>query len=265
MGMEQLLEDTTESYYWIGYLMADGCISYPDLRLSFSQSNRYRTQVIKFVRYVNRGTPHYRKNALAISIRDKDNMPKIVKKFGFTKRKTYNPCNIQWLDSIDESFFLSFLVGYIDGDGCVSRCNINNKNSQDFTISIIGHNSWADNFELINKRLCKIVGLKPNMVHINHQKLAVLNFGKRKIIRFLQGKIKELQLPASYKWDKIGTLKRNRLEIGRHRVREVKRLLDEGWTKVEIAEKLRMSKAGITHIIQRNNIDAYKGRGIRHE
>ena len=56
LGIERLLEETPETYYWIGFLMADGCISFNQSRNDYHLS-------------------------LAISQKDKEHLPPVFHLF----------------------------------------------------------------------------------------------------------------------------------------------------------------------------------------
>ena len=89
MGLERLLEETPEAYYWMGFLMADGFFRYyPETSqygLMFSITDKY--SILKFSKFINKKYFTYNKDICkngkiyTISINDKIATFKIMKKF----------------------------------------------------------------------------------------------------------------------------------------------------------------------------------------
>ena len=142
-----LLKNTPISYYWIGFLMADG--SFTNNRVSLGMSLIDMKQLLKykdFIKSINKihAMPH---NYYQVRSTDITNVQKIKNKFGITNRKTYEPCPINQI--LDKELLFSLIVGIIDGDGSISK----KKNCNSYTLSITLHPSWLDNLNFIKNFL----------------------------------------------------------------------------------------------------------------
>src|SRR5271157_3202496 len=142
MGVEKLLEEIPEAYYWVGLLMADGCI-WENIRILLGLQIRDEEHIKKFCNFISSNITH-RKIATngkfhdycCTSRYDKINIPIIASKFNLKSRKTYNPPNELYIK--DDNLFLAFLIGYIDGDGSICY----NKKANTNELSVECHGSW---------------------------------------------------------------------------------------------------------------------------
>lgn len=113
---------TNESCYWAGFVAADGSIS-RDGYLRIGLSGKDRIQLENFVRAVNFDGPivfyynnsnhpcvRMRLDAARVLIMDLEEVFNVA----YNKSQYLPPPNL-----IDESHILAYMVGYIDGDGCI--------------------------------------------------------------------------------------------------------------------------------------------------
>jgi hypothetical protein len=143
MGIEKLLEDTSEVYYWIGFLMADGCI-HNNARIVIELSIKDELHLKKFCKLIG-SNMNYRwiktnnkfHKYCGTSIYNKKKMPLLCRKFNFVGDKTHHPPNKLYIKNDD--LFLSFLIGFIDGDGCIAK---RKDRKNDCTLEISCHGSW---------------------------------------------------------------------------------------------------------------------------
>jgi hypothetical protein len=145
-----LLEETPTTYYWIGFLMADG--SFSDRRLHLGVARKDLNHLKKFLNFVNSSNKisktrnkhaqnkiHYRVKITCVQV-----IKALIDKFKISSRKTYEPCSISHIQNSELLF--SLIVGFLDGDGCVAKTNGNSHR-----ISFIGHPSWLENFCFMKK------------------------------------------------------------------------------------------------------------------
>jgi intein/homing endonuclease len=243
----RLLDNTPQAYYWIGFLIADGHFSAKRLHLVLAQKDRHHVE--RFSRFVeSRVEPFSYKKSIGIRFMDSNVIPKLRKKFGICNNKTHNPCKI---DISDRDLFLAFLIGFIDGDGCICK----NKNREDSHIKIKCHSSWLANFESFRKQLSKILQVEVSEPKINKQGYANWNITNTAILRTLKLKTQELDLPVlQRKWNRINESYISRQEKGKERIEQVRILLADGVSKKEIARQLGVAKCSISQIIKRNNL-----------
>lgn len=188
-----LLEDTPETFYWMGFLLADGCFS--DNRLKFSLKKEDSDQVHKLGEYI-KYTGSYGVSDIKESIccKDIDIIIKIKEKFGITDNKTINPPKT--LNIFPENLYVSLIAGFIDGDGNIQ----NPTNRKDFFLRIKNHSSWLhilqefNNYIYPEKDCCKI----------NSSGYAELIITNTVPLQKLKEKVVSLNLPIlNRKWDKI--------------------------------------------------------------
>lgn len=141
-----LLNDSLETYYWIGFILADGCILNNGqlvVQLSIKDKEhleklaRYLKTEIRKVKqkteYLNHPEWNRPDHAYRIAVSDPKITSLIKSRFDIKQKKTYNPPDLNRLTLTHEQK-LAILVGFIDGDG-----SINCKN-----IKIENHRSWYE-------------------------------------------------------------------------------------------------------------------------
>lgn len=231
--INKLLDDNCESYYWIGFLLADGTFS--NNRLSFTLSNKDKEQVIRLGQYIKCNNIIYSTNWTRLSIMNKNVISKICEKFNILPNKTYNPSNYKIPHG---TLGLSLIAGFIDGDGCI-RYQTKRK---DAILTIKCHGSWLSflnqiSLILVNKQVAKIDSLG----------YAVLNISDNTILSNLYNKLKLLKLPLlSRKWDIINLNFISRKALSLERKSKAYLLKTLGYTNSQIANELNVSKGCIT-------------------
>jgi len=141
-----LLKEDPISYYWIGFLMADG--SFTENRVSLGMSNKDINHLVKYKKFIKSNNKIHKMPQDYYQIRSTDasNVRKLKNKFKITNRKTYEPCD---LNIQNEELLFSLITGIIDGDGNISK----NKNCEAYTLSISLHPSWLQNLNYIKNFL----------------------------------------------------------------------------------------------------------------
>lgn len=123
--------------------MADGCFTARRLHLGVAKKDLKHLK--KFMNFVNSKntitktvgctkTIHYRLTITCVKV-----ITELRKKFNISNRKTYEPCDIKSIKNPELLF--SLIVGFLDGDGCVSK-----RPTNCYSISFVGHMNWLDNF-----------------------------------------------------------------------------------------------------------------------
>lgn len=258
-NLSVLLEDSYESYYWIGFLMADGYINHNTNRLKLSLSQKDSEHVYKFAKFIDcKNVREYEleikeggfgsgiKRVCEITAQDNLLIPKIIKKYDFKPRKTYNPPNLDFL-KIDFDLFCSFLIGFIDGDGSVQSVRKNNE----YRIFIRCHKSWMNNLQQLSNKLTSYLNLKDNIGTLYREnKYASIVISNSKSIKFLKNKKKELNLPVlDRKWSKIDgnrVFKQEQYEIN---IEIIKKMLNGNYTTKEISLKVNLTSSRTNKII----------------
>ena len=123
-----LLNEELETYYWIGFLLADGHIS-ENNRIQICLSIKDYDFLLKLKEYLNIDNIHTTKTSCSISAMDIVVIP-----------------NIKIYKNIAKDKLLSLIIGFIDGDGCIKKQYKRN----DWVITIKNHSSWIDFLKLIS-------------------------------------------------------------------------------------------------------------------
>lgn len=196
-----LLEETYVSYYWIGFLLADGHFS-KKYRLKLSLSIKDNDHIKKFAEYIN-ASIIYEASHLgypAVTIMDSFNIKNIMKKFDINSNKTYNPPDLNIFKNISDDLMFCLICGFIDGDGCIRK----QYNRDDVVISIKIHNSWDKILKYFFIFLQKYfnIEMKSKLHYIDN--CVYLLLSNNKLIKEMKKKIILFSLPVmDRKWAKI--------------------------------------------------------------
>jgi len=227
-NLSKLNIDTYESYYWLGLLMADGYFS--KTRLGLTLHNNDIEHLIKFNKYIestNKIQKRKTDNCCTTQAMSKIDVENIRNKFKIIGQKTYNPIDLSYFDNKNPEYFLSFICGFIDGDGCIQiKYGKKDTAKGSLRLTIIGNQSWKNNFIKMFKFLHVYFNepITSKLPKIRHQKgtqpidrfdtsirseqkiyhFATFDLGRRSILESLKQEIIRLNLPfLTRKWDKI--------------------------------------------------------------
>lgn len=221
--LEVLLSENLESFYWMGFLAADGWTTH-NVTLGVGISVKDETHLLKYKNYIKytkdlaRSTSSPTKlvevysNQVKLVARDKDIVPKIIEKFDFKYNKTFNPpSKLKYIDFTQDQL-ISFFIGFIDGDGTINTeyCKLvsgeRGKGSPRISIECIY--AWKEFLDFLietieSKFNCKLPrGYK--RVRKNKSDLVVTRINTINIINKLKDFALENNLPVlERKWDKV--------------------------------------------------------------
>ena len=247
--LEKLLEETAESYYWIGYLLADGHFS-ENYRVKFTQNNEDKISVEKFKKYIETETPIVYENSdgidkASISVMNIDVIKKLMEKFDIKSNKTYNPPNKSIFEKMDIDMLSYLFIGFVDGDG-----NIGNLHKRkDFHLRIKTHWSWFDILDIFSKR---IFGLE-NHTKINNQGYADFYIGDTPLLKQFKKKyVNNLNFdPLNRKWNVIDLNYISRNEKSKIDFESVCSLYECGYNANQICKELNLKEGKVYKIIRK--------------
>ena len=190
--LSSLLDDTVEAYYWIGFILADGC--FHNLRLTIALSIKDKEHLLKFAKFIKYTGSFYEDDTkISVSVKDVECIQKIMNKFNIVQNKTYNP---PMLNINDDVLFRSLIAGFIDGDGNISK---QSGGRSDYFLRIKCHSSWENNLRKMNLFISK-----KDTTIINSQGYAIFNISNTEELKNFKRSIESLDLPLMYrKWDII--------------------------------------------------------------
>lgn len=151
-SLSNLISGTLESFYWLGFIAADGYI-YKNGHLMVSQSEKDKETIYKLSKYLETSVyifvakSSYKENpgkTYRVNISDKIIGNKIREMFNVsdTLSKTYTGISLDFIKTKDQAY--SFFCGFIDGDGSLTK-------SKSYKIEC--HSSWYKTFECLLKKL----------------------------------------------------------------------------------------------------------------
>lgn len=247
----KLLLETPEAYYWAGFIAADGHIS-NNKRVVITLSIKDSEHLKKFANFIE--TKSWTESVsngfrnCSVTIQDPEIVEQFAYKFDFVSNKTLNPPNLFWL-SCDR--FISFICGFIDGDGCIKK----QWGRDDSLIVIKGHSSWKENYKFFENQIyleSKIEKFNPELtVKINNSGYVRFHLSDRRVLNFLKNKTVELNLPIlNRKWEKINiNLPKSRYETSGPIKSNIFRLRKNGLRLIDIAKELQISIGYISMVL----------------
>lgn len=157
--LSPLLNDSLEAFYWMGFLLADGCFLKGALLVKLAEKDEKHLELLaSFL-----GMDHIRHsttkpkgkfkacNCVDIRGEHKAVVDALRIKFDIKPRKTYFPPDTSKWDFTDDQY-LALIIGFIDGDGAI--CIKQNC----FTTSISNHLSWTSFHTWIITKLISVFG-----------------------------------------------------------------------------------------------------------
>jgi hypothetical protein len=192
---DRLIDGSNESYYWLGFIMADGSFNSSNqirINLSVKDLEHLRT-FCKYIGYdVNLKKPSVKVNYKSIKVW-------LEETFKISYRKTYEPCDLSKMKN--DSLF-SFIIGFIDGDGHISKRGC---------LCIKCHSTWLNNLIYMINELSYGVY---NKGIINSEGLSYISLTSKEILFDIKLKIIKLGLPVlNRKWDRVTQSKRKEYRI----------------------------------------------------
>ena len=206
-----LLDKSNQSFYWLGFLMADGCVSKQYGRIILNTVENDKEHLEKFaiylgtkmnvVRYkgktLNNPQPY---SAYSVAIQYPSVVDSLINMMDFRPQKTYNPPSPKILSAVlnTKKKFLSFLVGFIDGDGCIFQ------QSGRYRMRIVNHKSWYEIHRFFFKMLKKHNLYNGNAdAHILGNKYSSMQISNPETLKKIYGIVSEKIPLMKRKWDKV--------------------------------------------------------------
>ncbi len=233
----KLLDKSNEAYYWLGFIMADG---------HFNKNNQIQ------INLSIKDLEHLKKFATFVEYKGKLIKPSISIGFGkirdelnnlfkISNDKTHSPCI---LDNLSGDSFFSFIIGFIDGDGCI--------NTKGY-LTIKCHKNWLDN---LNKMISELSNNNFNQGRINSEGLAIIQLTKLKLMKEIKIKIIELELPIlNRKWDRVDLNKEIKIDKSKRMKDECYKLFEANILPKDIIKTTNLNRGFVyrTHQDYINN------------
>jgi len=226
-NIKNLVNKSCESFYWLGFIMADGHFSKgKQIQINLAKKDLNHLQKFaNFVEYNNVLT----KPSLYVGYGTIETT--LNEMLSISNNKTYKPCNLKQLSGKD---FFSFIIGFIDGDGSISKRG---------HLAIKCHKSWQNNIDYMLKFLSEKFYYS---CKINSEGLCLGCISNFETMRRVKLKCNELNLPIlNRKWDRIQEKKMSKEEKKELNKQKVFKGLSEGLKNCEIIQKYNISLSTI--------------------
>lgn len=239
-----LLNESLNSYYWIGFILADAHI-HDNKRLVIKLSKKDEHHLHKLRKYLGVKKLDNNKNQSCLSIMETRTFQRLSEKFDIKSNKTEIPPKISVFKKLPRKKLLSLFCGFIDGDGCIR----NQSNGRpDFNLAIKCHSSWLEILKMFSERF-----LQDCTVKLNSSGYAALICSNTKVMKKLKEEVLVLNLPLlERKWRKIDLNYKGRVELAEERLIIARKLRKNKKSFKFISKKLKMSISGVCLLLQRN-------------
>lgn len=267
-NLEVLLEESPESYYWTGFILADGSVSKEGL-ISISLSKKDEDFLNNFSNFVNARKCYDLKDyqnifsagAVRISVYNNQIVTKFIEKFDIDQNKTYRPPNLSWIN--DKNLFISLFAGYCDGDGSMQYSESKITKTGASAIRFHVHASWFPFFIWMNDCFLRYYNKKagkPKIGKDGYLRWDIIDFS---LIKQIKKDLKELKLPImDRKWSLVKDDYLTKNEIRDLDLLKIIPNIDKKYE--EISEITGIGHSRVTRLIkyynETNNIDKKSDR-----
>lgn len=254
-----------EYYYWVGFFAADGTFRKQGkrllLKLTVAKQDESHLELMKKYFGANNcwGVSYYKKYSQLI-YHYNDGVECIRQTFDLKERKTYNPPDLKIFDQMSEEQFLSFFIGYTDGDGCIQFTGGKNSGRKDVQIGFHVHRTWNDVMNKMRIRLEEITGVKISPSKIGKDGYARFNIGNTIVIRYLKNIVLQHRHPyLTRTWNKIDENRLSKYEWQRFYTPKVIELRTRGYTFEKIGTELGIKTTSAFNYFNGKNGGSHKG------
>lgn len=238
-NMSILINNKLESFYWIGFILADGHVSH-NSRIKISLSIKDIEHLEKFENYTDCSNLIMNNKMCSVSLQNKEVCPEICEKFHIKSNKTYNPPNFN-LYSFNKELIFSLIVGIIDGDGSISRVY----KREDSNLRIHLHKSWLNNLIFIENFLYDYFSINKNKTYstIGNDGYSILTISNNILLKKIKKECIRLDLPImKRKWNNIDENRLTRCEKSEIIKGDIVKLKQKELKNSDIIKKLKISK-----------------------
>lgn len=206
--LNRLLEELTpQTFYWVGYLIADGSFD-KNSKFEFclaEKDKKVLEEFSKYINYTNKLMYREKTKAYRISFANSIDNPKFMEFYGFKQRKTYNPIDFEIYKQFDKSLLTALLIGIIDGDGHIEQ----NGSSNAYAIKITAHKVW----EKFYSELCQYLDIPEHIKSRKNSNTLTIGIYKYNIIISLKDFIIQNNLfHLERKWNKLNNLNQDNID-----------------------------------------------------
>lgn len=216
-NLSKLLINCPESFYWAGFITADGWFDFKKNSLGITLSKKDEHHLLKFAEYIQCKSIYYfktksrkistgsitgPKDYISLRVTSKELIPQIIHKFDFKVKKTTNPPSHSVFSKFTDKELLSYLIGFIDGDGWMEV----SKSCKSYRIGITSSKEWKEFLDFLLSKLETIykLDIPKSLIRKDRPNQITTRIGKSEVILGLKKFISKNNLPVlERKWDKV--------------------------------------------------------------
>lgn len=243
VNTQRLLEDTPETYYWLGFLLADGHFA-RNSQLGFCLAIKDSEQVHRLKAFLGcTNKLSIRNGAVGFTVQD-CHVREFISKYCIASNKTYYPPPVDIFNALPHDFFIAMLIGYTDGDGSITYQH----KRTDCFIRWKVHSSWKPFLHMLAQRMSQYCPVCFPIVTTTGY--AAMTWADRRTCKYLKREMIRLSLPSlSRKWDKIDLASISRREQAVLNREAIQELASAGMAQKDIVKTLGLSPACVsTHL-----------------
>lgn len=236
--LEKLNEGGLVSFYWLGFLLADGHF-YNNGRVKITLSVKDEGHLEKFIDFIGHGKIRKYGNVCEVSIMDVHNSKVLMEKYKINSFKTISPPDLSHLTHEE---LLATSIGFIDGDGHIRR----QLGREGAIVCVKVHSSWLETLSIL---------FKDTRPFLQNSGYAFLSISEHKKVKELKIFSLSNGLPIMQrKWDLVNLDFTSKLERSNERLPIITEMLREGTSQKEIACILNMGKSNLSQLIKRHKL-----------
>jgi len=242
-NMNILMCDKLESFYWIGFILADGHITNNE-RIKIELSIRDKKHLQKFVDYVECNDIIVKDFMCSTSLQNKEVCIKLCEKFNIKSNKTYQPMDLNTY-SFNKELLFSLIIGFIDGDGSIHKIY----KREDSNLRIHLHKNWLNNLIFIENFLYDYFNYNKDKVlsKVGNDGYSLLTISDNTLLKKIKKECIKLNLPTmSRKWNNIDENRLTRSEKFDDIRNDVIKMYCNNVTPIDIISKLKL-KRGVVY------------------
>lgn len=225
----KLFQNYNESYYWQGFILADGYINHKIKRFKIHLAKKDSNHIQQFCKFIEFNNP----NKQFVCIQDKIQIDNMIKIWKLKPKKSYNPSYLNKRLKLENRILI--YAGFIDGDGAIQY----QTKRKDCKLTIKLHKNWYKFLRKLELDIFKFCGIKDKkLTKINNQGYASLVISDNTVLRKLKRFLLKKKLPLlSRKWNKINLNDGSRYETVKRRDIFVQNELKKGKSLYKIAKE----------------------------
>ena len=239
--------DELDTFYWIGFILADGHISNSE-RIKISLSNKDRNHLQKFVDYLGCSDIIEKDSMCSTSLQNREICIRLCEKFNIKNNKTYDPMDLNTY-SFDKELLFSLIIGFIDGDGSIHKIY----KRQDCNLRIHLHKNWLNNLIFIENFLYNYFNYDKDKVFskVGNDGYSLLTISDNILLKNIKKECIKLNLPIlSRKWNNIDENRLSRSEKFDDVRNNVIKMYCNNISPIDIINKLKLKKGVVYKYIR---------------